>query len=129
MFANGPQCTIAGVPSVVCTRFGSSASLSRAIIGPVAFSASARTGFPLRSCPITILASRARRSSRPEASDRIAMISDAAVIRKPLGRLLPSRCFLPAPVTLTVTFRSARSFMSSVRGHVMPSGSRSNSLP
>ena len=37
MLANGPQCTIAGAPSVVCTRFGISASLSSTIIGPTAF--------------------------------------------------------------------------------------------
>ena len=42
MLANGPQCTIAGAPSVVCTRFGSSASFSSTIIGPTAFRSAAR---------------------------------------------------------------------------------------
>ena len=46
-----------------------------------------------------------------------------------LERLLPSRCFLFGAVTLTVILRSARSFMSSVRGQVTPSGSRSSGLP
>ena len=59
----------------------------------------------------------------------MAMISEAAVMRKPLGRLLPSRCFLSGAVTLTMMLRRARSFMSSVRGHVMLLGSRSSSLP
>ena len=65
IFANGPQCTSAGVPSVVCTRFGSIASLSSAIIGPVAPSSRARTGSPARFAPMTIRPSRSRRSSRP----------------------------------------------------------------
>ena len=54
----------------------------------------------------------------------IAMISEAAVIKKPPGRLLPSRCFLSAAVTLRVMWRNARSFMSSVRGQVIPWGSQ-----
>ena len=41
-----PAVDHAGVPSVVCTRFGSNASLNRAIIGPVAFRSAARTGLP-----------------------------------------------------------------------------------
>ena len=57
------------------------------------------------------------------------MISDAAVIKKLLRRLLPSRCFFSGAVTLMVMLRRARSFMSSVRGQVMPSGSRSSGLP
>ena len=36
MFANGPPCMMAGVPSIVCTRFGLMASLSKAVIAPSA---------------------------------------------------------------------------------------------
>ena len=56
------------------------------------------------------------------------MISEAAVIRKPLVRLPPSRCYCSATVTLTVILRNARSFMSSVRGQVITFRSRSSSL-
>ena len=41
MFANGPPCTSTGVPSNVCTRFGSMASRNSATIAPVPFSAPA----------------------------------------------------------------------------------------
>ena len=57
------------------------------------------------------------------------MISDAAVMTKPEARLLPSRWRLSGAVTLTMMLRSARSFMSSARGQVTASGSRSSSLP
>jgi len=57
------------------------------------------------------------------------MISEAAVMRKPAVRLLPSRWRLSGAVTLTTMVRSARSFMSTARGHVTASGSRSSSLP
>ncbi len=98
-------------------------------MGPVALRSPARTGSPLRSWPMTMRARRVRRSARPEARARMAMISDAAVMRKPLERLLSSRCFLSGEVTLRVMLRRARSFMSSVRGQVMAAGSRSRSLP
>ena len=48
MFANGPPCTNAGAPSRVCTRFGASASRSRAAIAPAAPSSRAVTGFIAR---------------------------------------------------------------------------------
>ena len=44
MLANGPQWTIAGAPSAVCTRLGRSASFSSTIIGPTAFRSAAVTG-------------------------------------------------------------------------------------
>ena len=47
MFAKGPQCTNAGCPSRVWTRFGLSVSLSRTAIEPAACSCSAVTGSPL----------------------------------------------------------------------------------
>ena len=46
MLANGPQCTIAGAPSPVWTRFGMIASFSSTIIGPTAFRSEAVTGRP-----------------------------------------------------------------------------------
>ena len=44
MLAKGPQWTSAGVPSVVWARLGAMASLSRAIMGPVAPRSAARDG-------------------------------------------------------------------------------------
>ena len=44
MFAKGPPCTKAGVPSSVWTRLGFSASRSRAAMAPVAFRSPAVTG-------------------------------------------------------------------------------------
>ena len=44
MFANGPPCTNAGVPSSVCTRFGFIASFSSAVMAPAAFSSAQVTG-------------------------------------------------------------------------------------
>ncbi len=46
MFANGPACTSAGVPSVVWTRLGMIASFSSTIMPPVAFRSAVRTGCP-----------------------------------------------------------------------------------
>ena len=46
MFANGPQCTSAGCPSIVWTRFGLIASFSSTVIAPAARSCSASTGSP-----------------------------------------------------------------------------------
>ena len=44
MLANGPPCTKAGAPSMVCTRFGASASRSSAAMAPSAPSSRAVTG-------------------------------------------------------------------------------------
>ncbi len=125
MFPNGPVCTSAGVPSVVCTRFGLMASSSSAIMAPVAPRSPAVTGRPEREGPTTMASSRLRRSARLDASAMMAIISEAAVITKPVSRLAPS----PLPPTLTVTCRSARSFMSSARGHVICSGSEIERVP
>ena len=46
MFANGPPCTKAGVPSSVCTRLGFIASFRSAAIAPTALSCAAVTGAP-----------------------------------------------------------------------------------
>src|SRR5579885_2619286 len=64
MFPKGPACTNAGVPSVVCTRFGRIASLRSAIMPPVASSSFARTGRPSRVIPTMMASRRLRRSSR-----------------------------------------------------------------
>ncbi len=116
MLAKGPQWTKAGVPSVVWARLGSMASVSRAIMGPTAPRSAARTGSPVRVLPMTMAERRRRRSSRLSASERMAMISLAAVMTKPEGRLLSSRCFLSGATTPVTTWRRARSFMSRVRG-------------
>ena len=50
MFANGPQCTNAGWPSSVCTRFGLIVSFSSTAIDPAAPICSAVTGSPSRVC-------------------------------------------------------------------------------
>jgi hypothetical protein len=105
------------------------ASASRAIMGPTAPRSEARTGCPARVLPMTMAEMRRRRSSRLSERARMAMISLAAVMRKPEWRLLPSRCFLSGAVTLRTMSRRARSFMSRVRGQVMALGSRSSSLP
>jgi len=53
------------------------------------------------------------------------MISEAAVMTKPVRRLAPSRL----PSISMLILRSARSFMSMARGHQMLAGSRLRSLP
>ena len=58
MFANGPQCTNAGWPSSVCTRFGMIASLSRTAIEPAQPICSAVTGSPERLKATVIAPSR-----------------------------------------------------------------------
>ena len=63
MFANGPQCTKAGSPSRVCTKFGNNASLRRRAIEPAAPRSSAVTGFPVLDSAIIIRPKRARKSA------------------------------------------------------------------
>ena len=58
MLANGPQWTMAGAPSVVWTRLGSSASCSSTIIGPTASRSEARTGCPVPVNPTTMSPNR-----------------------------------------------------------------------
>ena len=120
MFANGPPWTSAGVPSSVCTRLGSRASCSSASMAPVAPSWSARTGSPSpgeRRPGCGRGASAGRR--RPSARHSIAITSDAAVMSKPVSRGTP----WAGPPSPTITWRSARSFMSITRRHTMRRGS------
>ena len=111
MFANGPQCTNAGWPSSVCTRFGMIASLSRTAIEPAQPICSAVTGSPARLYATVIAPSRWRRSGRSRASARIAMTSEAAVMSKPVSRGEP----FVAPPRPVMMLRRPRSFMSTQR--------------
>src|SRR5258708_20097510 len=54
MLPNGPVCTNIGVCSVVCSRFGRSASLSSTVIAPATPRSPARIGFLWRSLPRVI---------------------------------------------------------------------------
>ena len=109
----------AGVPPSVCTRLGLTASLSSTANAPDTPKPAARTGFPSLPVPMMIRSSRALRSSIPSARQKIAMISDAAVITKPSCRGTPP----VRPPRPTMTLRSARSFMSMARGQVICVGS------
>ena len=82
----GPQCTNAGWPSSVCTRFGLIASLRSTASEPAARICSAVTGSPSYVCPIVIAPSRSRRSARSRATATRPMISLAAVMSKPVCR-------------------------------------------
>ncbi len=123
MLAKGPPCTSAGVPSIVCTRFGWIASRSSAAIAPVTPSASAVTGLPSAVSATSIRPSRCLRSIRSSARQSAAMISEAEVMRKPASRGTPSM----RPPSPTTTSRRARSLTSRMRFHAtwrtsMPSG-------
>src|SRR5713226_5615184 len=80
---------------------------------------------PPRVTPTTMESRRLRRSLRSFASATMAMISEAAVMMKPVWWPPPS--FLLS--SETAIRRNARSFMSTVRGQVMRWGSRCRSLP
>ena len=125
MLAKGPQCTIAGRPSSVWTRFGLIVSASRAAIEPAAPSPSAVTGSPSNVDPTVMAPRRSRRSSTLVDIATTAITSEAAVMSKPVSRGEPfSRP--PSPIT---TRRSARSSMSTQRLHVIVSGSIPRRLP
>ena len=80
MFANGPQCIIAGVFSRVWMRLGFRASFRTTVMTPAALKSSAVTGFPSFVCATTILPRRFLRSFRSDASAMMAMTSDATVM-------------------------------------------------
>ena len=125
MFPKGPQWISAACPSMVCSRLGRTASLSSTAMAPAAFSISAVTGRPSTSVPTTMRPSRSRRSVSDVASARIVMTSDAAVMSKRACRGTPSRR-PPRPMTM---LRSARSFTSSTRPHVIECGAMPSLLP
>ena len=87
MLAKGPQCTNAGPPSRVWSRFGLIASLSNTAIAPATFRSSAVIAFPSRVVAMTIRPSRARRSVRSEARASTAITSDATVITNSVSRV------------------------------------------
>ena len=126
MLPKGPACRMAGPPSSVCTRLGRSASLSSSVMAPVAPSSRAYTGFLSlpRVVPTMMLPSRCSRSSASAARATMAMISLAGMITHRSSRMVP----LPVPTPM-MALRRARSFMSIVRGHVMPLGLIPNALP
>jgi hypothetical protein len=125
MLPNGPQCTNAGPPSSVCTRLGWMASFRSRVIAPWAFKSLARTGRLSWVSPTMMRASRASRSARSLASARIAMISEPGMMTNRSSRAGPP--FMPPrPTTM---LRSARSFMSMVRGQVMRRVSSPRALP
>src|SRR6266446_2839986 len=125
MLAKGPPCTRAGVPSMVWTRFGWTASRSRAVMAPVTLSSSARTAPPSGLSATTMRPSRALRSPGFSARHRAAMISEAEVMRKPASRGTPSR----RPPSPTTTLRSARSLTSRTRRHSTCRTSMPSALP
>ena len=125
MLPNGPPWTSAGPPSSVCTRLGRIASLSSSVMAPDALSSAAVTGFRSRVSPTMIRPSRASRSVRSVASARIAMISLPGTMTNRSSRTGPA---LMPPRLMTIE-RSARSFMSMVRGQVIRRGSMPSALP
>ena len=126
MLAKGPPWTRAGEPSRVCTRFGASASRSSAAMAPSAWRSRAVTMRPpSRAWPTMIRPSRACRSARSEARQRMAITSEATVMSKPSSRGTP----WPGPPRPSTRWRSARSFMSTARRHATRRGSRPSALP
>ena len=125
MLAKGPPCTSAGVPSMVCTRFGLMASFKSAAIAPCACRSRTYTGSPRRFQATIIAPRRSFRSARSRARQKAAMTSLATVMSKPSGRRVPSTV-LPRPLMM---WRSWRSFISTARRQVMRFGSMSSALP
>ena len=125
MLANGPPCIIAGVPSMVWTRFGLMASLSRTACAPAAFRSRQKTGFSSVVKPIMALPSISLRSPGFLQRQSMAMTSDAAVMSNWLSSTIPPS-FPPKPTTMR---RSERSFMSTTLGHSILRESRLSALP
>ena len=85
------------------------ASFSRRHIAPIPFNLSAVTGFPSRVYATTIRDSLFLRSAMSLASARIALISLATVMSKPLSLGTPPLLRPPRPTTM---FLSSLQFMS-----------------
>ena len=94
-------------------------------MAPAALRSPAVTGFRSRVRPDDDPAMRASRSWRSLARQRIAMISLPGTITKRSSRTGPA---LIPPRLITIE-RSARSFMSMVRGQVIRRGSSPSALP
>ena len=99
---------MAGLPSMVCTKFGFMASLSNAAIAPCAFKSRAYIGCLSKVNPTKILPSLSFKSDLLAERQRMAMISDAAVISNPVSLGIP----FPVPPSPTIVDLNARSFIS-----------------
>mmetsp|Transcript_3448 Transcript_3448/g.5023 ORF Transcript_3448/g.5023 Transcript_3448/m.5023 type:complete len:387 (+) Transcript_3448:543-1703(+) len=121
MFAKGPACTITGVRSTVCISVGMSASFMSTVRAPPTPRSSAVTGAPARLMATTMRPSRSRMSRRLVVRARMAMISEATVMSKPVSRLRP----FSVGACPTVTPRTCRSQVSITRFQVMVVGSMS----
>ena len=111
IFAKGPACTKAGVPSRSCIRVGMMASFIRTVMAPAQPRSSAVIASPDLLAATTILPKRSRMSARSVVSAKIAMTSLATVISKPVSRVNPISAG-PCPI---VILRSMRSLMSTTR--------------
>ena len=90
----------------------------RDIIEPTAPTSSAVTGLFTVLKPTTMRPRRARRSSRLPDRARIAIISEAVTMSKPVSR---SGALIGPPMPVTMLLRE-RSSISRTRRHVMPGG-------
>ncbi|MPN11398.1 hypothetical protein SDC9_158699 [bioreactor metagenome] len=107
------------MPSTVCIRLGLMASRISTVMAPATPRSSAVTASPARLMPMTILPSRSRISLRLVVSARMAMISEATVISKPVSLVKP---FSSGPLPIS-TPRKKRSEVSITRRQVIVSGS------
>ena len=124
MFAKGPPCIIAGVPSTVCTKFGFIASFNRTAIAPFALRSLAYIGFLSNVYPINMFPSLSLRSKISFDRHNIAITSEAAVMSKPVSRGIPFEV-PPRPTTIE---RRERSFISITRFQEMVLGSKQRLL-
>src|SRR5206468_3421754 len=90
MLPNGPQCTRAGPPSSVWTRFGLIASLSSSVMAPCALRSLARTALLSPRSATIMRARRVSRSCSPVARARIAMISEPGMMTYRPSRARPA---------------------------------------
>mmetsp|Transcript_16838 Transcript_16838/g.63854 ORF Transcript_16838/g.63854 Transcript_16838/m.63854 type:complete len:426 (+) Transcript_16838:562-1839(+) len=120
MLANGPACTITGLPSRLCMSVGLMASRISTASAPPQPRSSAVTGRPARERATTMLPRRSRMSRRLVARASTAITSDATVMSKPVSRGTPLTSLGPVP---TVMPRRWRSQVSTTRRQVMVAGS------
>ena len=97
------------------------ASFIRTVRAPATPRSSAVTASPARLVPMTIRPRRSRMSARPVVKARMAMISEATVMSKPVSRTMPFSSG-PSPI---LTTRRKRSLMSRTRFQVRLAGSMS----
>ena len=109
ILANGPPCTKAAVPSVVCTKLGWIASFNNTVMAPATPKSFTVKGWSSYVKPNRIFSIRRRRSLTSLERQRIAIISEAGVISKPDSWVIPFDLG-PRPTTM---LRNERSFTSS----------------